>query len=67
MLNKFEGSVSILFSCRSKTFQELLQHINPVEIITAGTTAAKYTIPVLPTLDALKINAGEQDMISEIM
>ena len=31
---------------------------DPVEIVTAGNTSDTFTVPVLPTLNALKINAG---------
>lgn len=53
----YEGSVDF-FSLAVQDISGTFTTENPVEVITAGTTFASYTIPVLPTLDSLEINAG---------
>ena len=52
-----EGSVDF-FSLAVQDISGTFTTTNPVEVVTTGITSASYNIPVLPTLDALKINTG---------
>lgn len=52
-----EGSVDF-FSLAVQDISGTFTTENPVEVTTSGSTSAAYTIPVLPTLDSLRINTG---------
>ncbi len=54
---RHEGAFDF-FSLAVQDISGIFTTEDPVDIVTSGTTAAAYTVPVLPTLNSLRINAG---------